>query len=111
MKTFFKKFAGFLKKEIMLSVSLAVVIVSFFITPPSKAILRDIDWKTLATLFMLLTVLEGFKSEDIFSPVLRQTSRLSSIFSISCFLVFSVFLSSMFVTNDVSLYLAIHSIS
>ena len=32
MKTFFKKFAGLLKKEIMLSVSLAVVIVSFFIT-------------------------------------------------------------------------------
>lgn len=103
MKTFFKKFAGLLKKEIMLSVSLAVVIVSFFITPPSKEILRDIDWKTLATLFMLLTVLEGFKSKDIFSPVLRQTSRLSSNFSISCFLVFSVFLSSMFVTNDVSL--------
>lgn len=103
MKTFFKKFAGFMKKEIMLSVSLAAVIVSFFITPPSKEILHGIDWKTLATLFMLLTVLEGFKNEDIFNPILRQTSRMKTIFSISCFLVFSVFISSMFVTNDVSL--------
>ena len=67
------------KKDIMLSVALLAALISLFITPPSKELLSDINWRTLATLFMLLTVLEGFKSEDIFEPVLRKARRLSSI--------------------------------
>ena len=55
------KIASIFKKEIMLSVSLLAAIVSLFITPPQVKLLYDIDWKTLATLFMLLSVLEGFK--------------------------------------------------
>lgn len=91
------------KKEIMLSVSLLAAIISLFITPPNKELLHQIDWKTLATLFMLLSVLEGFKKENIFSPLLQRTSRLSSMKLLTSFFVYSVFLSSMFVTNDVSL--------
>ena len=56
-----KKITSVFKKEIMLSVSLLAAIVSLFITPPQMKLLYDIDWKTLATLFMLLTVFEGFK--------------------------------------------------
>lgn len=92
-----------LKKEPMLSVSLAVAAISLFITPPSKALLSAIDWRTLATLFMLLSVLEGFKTQNIFAPLLRFTSGISSVRNLTIFFVFSVFLSSMFVTNDVSL--------
>ena len=92
-----------LKKELMLSVSLAVAAISLFITPPSKDLLSAIDWRTLATLFMLLSVLEGFKTQNIFAPLLRFTSRISSVRNLTIFFVFSVFLSSMFVTNDVSL--------
>ena len=103
MKMFFRKIALLLKKEIMLSVSVVVAVASFFITPPTKELFYDIDWKTLSTLFMLLTVLEGFKSENIFNPVLKKTGSLKTISGISVFLVFSVFISSMFVTNDVSL--------
>ncbi len=91
------------KKDIMLSVALLAALISLFITPPSKELLSDINWRTLATLFMLLTVLEGFKSEDIFEPVLRKARKLSSIKFLTIFLVFGVFFSSMFVTNDVSL--------
>ncbi|MCR5435669.1 MAG: hypothetical protein K6E97_01230 [Treponema sp.] len=100
---FFKSLGKLFKKEIMLSVSLLAAIISLFITPPSKDLLTQIDWKTLATLFMLLSVLEGFKQENIFLPLLRKTSKLSSIKNLTCFFVFSVFLTSMFVTNDVSL--------
>ncbi len=99
----FRFLANLLKKEIMLSVSLLVAIISLFITPPSKELLTSIDWKTLATLFMLLTVLEGFKKENIFSPLLRKTSRLGTMFALTCFFVYGVFFTSMFVTNDVSL--------
>lgn len=98
-----KKIAAFFKKELMLSVALVAAIASLFITPPSLKLLHDIDWKTLATLFMLLSVLEGFKKENIFQPLLRQSGRIPTILGLSFFFVFSVFFSSMFVTNDVSL--------
>ena len=87
----------------MLSVSLLAAIVSLFITPPSKELLHDINWRTLATLFMLLSVLEGFKSENIFEPILKRAQKLSSLKWLTVFLVYGVFLTSMFVTNDVSL--------
>ncbi len=91
------------KKDIMLFVSLLAAAVSLFITPPSRTLLYKIDWRTLATLFMLLSVLEGFKKEQIFNPLLKRTARIKSMRRLSCFFVYSVFLSSMFVTNDVSL--------
>ena len=57
VKTIFK----FLKKELMLTVSVIAAAAALFITPPTKALLSDIDWRTLGTLFMMLLVLEGFK--------------------------------------------------
>ena len=91
------------KKEVMLSVSLLVAVASLFITPPSRELLHDINWRTLATLFMLLSVLEGFKSENIFAPLIKRTKNLSTMKNLTIFFVFCVFFSSMFVTNDVSL--------
>lgn len=87
----------------MLVVSLLAAIISLFITPPSLSLLTSIDWKTLATLFMLLSVLDGFKHENLFLPVIRLTGKITSLLGLSFFLVFGVFFSSMFVTNDVSL--------
>lgn len=98
-----KKVIALFKKEIMLSVSLLAAIASFFITPPSKELLTSIDWKTLATLFMLLSVLDGFKHENLFRPVLKLSGKIKSQAGLSFFLIFGVFFSSMFVTNDVSL--------
>lgn len=98
-----KKITGFLKKELMLTVSLAVAVISLFITKPSVELLRSIDWHTLVTLFMMLTVLEGFKKENIFRPLLKFAEKITSMARISFFLIFGVFFSSMFVTNDVSL--------
>ena len=87
----------------MLFVALIAAIASLFITSPSVSLLREIDWKTLATLFMLLSVLEGFKQEEIFNPLLHLSSKLSTIKGLTVFFVYGVFFSSMFVTNDVSL--------
>lgn len=98
-----RKLFGFFKKEIMLTVSLTAAIVSLIITPPSTTLLKDIDFRTLGTLFMMLCVLEGFKKEDIFRPVINFAGKMKTMLSLSFFLVFSVFFSSMFVTNDVSL--------
>lgn len=97
------KIISFIKKDIMVVVALAAAIISLFITPPSKELLTSIDWKTLATLFMLLSVLDGFKNENLFQPVINLAGRIKTQAGISFFLIFSVFFSSMFVTNDVSL--------
>ena len=98
-----KKILKFLKKEPMLVAAVLVAAAALFITPPSKALLTSIDWKTLATLFMLLSVLDGFKHENLFRPVIRAVGSIRFLLGVSFFLVFGVFFSSMFVTNDVSL--------
>lgn len=98
-----KKITAYLKKELMLTVSVLAAVIALFITPPSKQLLADIDWHTLAMLFMMLTVLEGFKKENIFRPLLKLTGKIGTLTGLSFFLIFSVFFSSMFVTNDVSL--------
>ncbi|MCF0135698.1 MAG: citrate transporter, partial [Lachnospiraceae bacterium] len=98
-----KKILAFMKKELMLVVSLLAALISLFITPPSAALLKAIDWKTLATLFMLLSVLDGFKHENLFLPIIKLTGKIPSLCGLGFFLVFGVFFSSMFVTNDVSL--------
>lgn len=97
------KVIEYLKKEPMLTVSVAAAVAALIITPPSAKLLTDIDWRTLGTLFMMLTVLEGFKKENIFLPVLKLAGSIRTMAGLSLFLIFSVFFSSMFVTNDVSL--------
>ena len=93
-----KKVIGFLKKELMLVVSLFAAVVSLFITPPSAELLRGIDWRTLGILLMMLLVLEGFKKESVLSPLIALGSKLRSVRLLTFFLVFGVFF-----TNDVSL--------
>lgn len=96
-------FKNLLKKEPMITVSVIAAVFSIFISKPSLGIFGEIDWKTLSILFMLLTVFEGFKSENIFLPLLKKCSSFSKIRHITTFVVYGVFFTSMFVTNDVSL--------
>lgn len=98
-----KKLLLWLKKEPMLTLSVLAAVVGLIITPPTGGLLRQIDWRTLGTLLMMLCVLEGFKQENVLSPVARLAMRLKSLRGLTLFLVFGVFFSSMFVTNDVSL--------
>ena len=92
-----------LKKDAMLTLSVLAALIGLCITPPSSALFRQIDWRTLGTLLMMLCVLEGFKQENVLRPLVNLAGRLKSMLSLSLFLVFGVFFSSMFVTNDVSL--------
>ena len=98
-----KKALLFLKKEPMLTISVLAAVIAMVITPPTERLLHDIDWRTLGTLLMMLCVLEGFKRENVLRPVVGLASRLNHMTSVSLFLIFGVFFTSMFVTNDVSL--------
>ena len=98
-----KRVLSLLKKEAMLTLSVLAAIAGLIITPPSSDLLRQIDWRTLGTLLMMLCVLEGFKQENVLRPLVNLVGKLKTMLSLSLFLVFGVFFSSMFVTNDVSL--------
>ena len=93
----------FLKKEMMLTLSLLAAGLALIITPPSARLLSDVDWRTLGTLLMMLCVLEGFKQENVLKPVVGLAAGLKRMTGLSLFLIFGVFFTSMFVTNDVSL--------
>ena len=67
----------------MLPVAVLAAAASLLITPPTKALLSGIDWRTLGTLFMMLTVLEGFKQENVFRPLLRLTGRIGTMAGLS----------------------------
>ncbi len=98
-----KRIAAFLKKEMMLTLALFAAIASLFITPPTAELLKNIDWRTPGILLMMLCVLEGFKKENVLAPVIRLASGIPSMVGLSLFVIFGVFFTSMFVTNDVSL--------
>ena len=98
-----KKAILWLKKEPMLLLSVLAAVVGLILTPPTKDLLGKIDWRTLGTLLMMLCVLEGFKQENVLAPVVRLAGRLKTMRALTLFLVFGVFFTSMFVTNDVSL--------
>ena len=98
-----KTVLSWVKKEAMLSLSVLAAVVGLCITTPSAGLIRQIDWRTLGTLLMMLCVLEGFKQENVLRPLVNLAGNLKSMLGLSLFLVFGVFFSSMFVTNDVSL--------
>ncbi len=98
-----EKIVAFLKKELMLTLSVTAAVISLFITPPDATLLSRIDWRTLGILLMMLCVLEGFKKENVLGPVVYWASGIRKMTALSLFLIFGVFFSSMFVTNDVSL--------
>ena len=98
-----KRVWAFFKKEMMLTLSLLAAAAALIITPPSADLIRSIDWHTLGTLLMMLCVLEGFKQENVLRPLVSLAGGLNRMTSLSLFLIFGVFFSSMFVTNDVSL--------
>ena len=97
------KLIKYLKREPMLLLSVIAAAAGLIMTPPTAELLRGIDWRTLGILLMMLCVLEGFKQENVLQPLVALAGKLKSMTSLSLFLVFCVFFSSMFVTNDVSL--------
>lgn len=94
---------SFLKKEAMFSIAFVLALLSLFITPPSAELLLRINWKTLFLLFMLFTVLEGIKKENLLEPIVGYATRIKRPFTLSLFLILIVFVLSMFITNDVAL--------
>ena len=70
-----KNVLNWLKKEAMLTLSLLAAVAGLIITPPSAALLHQIDWRTLGVLLMMLCVLEGFKQENVLQPLVNLAGK------------------------------------
>ena len=85
-------------------IALAAAVLSSFFNPPSGEWISAVDFRTLALLFCLMGVSEGFKSSGLFTSVASSlTRKAGNISRLSLFLVMIVFFSSMLFTNDVAL--------
>ena len=94
-------FLEFLKKECVLVIAITLAVVSSFISMPK---ISYIDFKVLILLFNLMIVVAAFKDLNVLDSIaVGLLRKCNSYTSISLALVFLTFISSMIVTNDVSL--------
>ena len=98
------KFIDFFKKEFVFSISLLLAIISCFFVKPSINYLDYINWETIILLFVIMLIVEILKNLAIFEILVRKLlTRIGNARELVFILVFICFLSSIFITNDVSL--------
>lgn len=99
-----EKIIGFVKKETILVVSLALALISACFVHPDRQYFDYIDSHTLMLLFCLMAVMAGYKQLGLFQLVATGTlSRTKNTRQLACILVFLPFFFSMLITNDVAL--------
>lgn len=94
----------YIKKEIVLFISLILALVSMVFVPLDKNYISYIDFHTLIILLSLMFIMAGLRSLGIFSMIgswmLRKTSNVRSLMIVLVLLCFGF---SMLITNDVAL--------
>ena len=99
-----RKFLGFCKREIILTIAILLAILSAFFVQPDKAYLSYIDVRTLAILFCLMAVMAALQKIDFFDFIAETLlAKVKNIKGLMILLVLLCFFSSMFITNDVAL--------
>ena len=98
------KVIDFFKDEIVFSISLILAIVSCFFVKPNANYFNYINLDTIILLFAIMLIVEILKNLSIFEMLVRKLlSKISNTRQLVLVLVFTCFLSSIFITNDVSL--------
>ena len=98
------KIINFFKKEIIFSISLILAIISCFFVQPTISYLNYINWDTILLLLVIMIVVEILKNLSVFEMLVRKLlTKISNARQLVLVLVFTCFLSSIFITNDVSL--------
>lgn len=99
-----KNILSFLKKEIVLTISCILAIVSCFLIKPDVLYFSYVNVHTILILFCLMAVMAGLQDIGLFQYIGEGLLRkLHSERGIVLILVFLCFVSSMFITNDVAL--------
>lgn len=99
-----RKIVNFAKKETVLFAAVLLAFGSMVCVPPDMQYLSYIDYRVLALLFCLMTVMEGFKSTGFFAAVAgKLLKKVKTFRQLYLVLVFLCFFTSMWITNDVAL--------
>lgn len=95
---------SFIKREPVFVISLLAAAISCFFVVPDAKYIDYIDFRTLALLYCLMTVVIGFRKAKLFDVLAHNLClRAKSIRSIGILLICLCFFSSMLITNDVAL--------
>ena len=99
-----KNVIAFVKKEVVLCISLLLAIISSCVVTPDKEYAGYIDYRTLAILFCLMVVMAGLQKMGIFSWVAQGLlRRVRSFGGLVQVLMLLCLFSGMLITNDVAL--------
>ena len=99
-----KIFTFLKKKEIVLTVSFVLAIISMIFVTPNEKYFDYIDFRTLGLLFSLMTVMAGFNKMGVFKVIAEYLlNKVNTMRSVTLSLVLLCFFSSMIITNDVAL--------
>ena len=94
----------FVKKEIVLIISIVLAIISMFFVPPSERYIDYIDRRTLGLLFCLMTIMAGLNRLGLFKLLAEKlVHKVHTIRGVTVTLVLLCFFISMIITNDVTL--------
>lgn len=99
-----QKIVQFLKNEAVLCAALFLALISMIVVKPDREYLEYIDYRTLALLFCLMSLMAGFQKLGVFSRIgCTLLGMAKSGRQLAAILVGLCFFSSMLVTNDVAL--------
>lgn len=99
-----EKVVGFIKKEAVLCIALLLALISAFVTPPDREYTGYIDFRTLAILFCLMSVMAGLQKIGLFRRIAQGLlGRVKSCRSLVLIFMLLCFFFGMLITNDVAL--------
>ena len=99
-----KKILYFIKKETVLSIAIVLAVISAFFVVPDREYISYIDFRTLAILFCLMSIVAGLRNIGVFDKLAEWLlAKVHGIGGVTVILVCLCFFMSMFITNDVSL--------
>ena len=99
-----KSILHFIKKEVVLCISLLLAVLSIAFVPLDYDYIGYIDFHTLAILFSLMVIMAGLQALGIFGMIGRwMLKKASDVRSLTMVLVLLCFGFSMLITNDVAL--------
>ena len=95
---------SFVRREPVLLIAALAALISCFFVPPDAGYASYLDFRTLALLYCLMTVVAGLRQAGLFAHLAHTVcERAGSVRAIGLLLVLLSFFAAMLITNDVAL--------
>lgn len=95
---------SFIRREPVLIIAFLAALASCFFVPPDHEYFGYIDFRTLALLYCLMTVIAGLRGVGVFAYLAHALCvKAGNVRAMGALLVLMSFVSSMLITNDVAL--------